>query len=102
MRAWPMSRPANASWKQVDDAETEASGEYSAPKGELVVAAPIVFGRMHVLPVVSDFLKSFPESLTRNELSDFSHLWLVGVASNDGATRCRGLKSPAASIGATG
>ena len=41
------------------------------------------------------------ERLTRKELSDFSHLWLVGVASNDGATRCLGLKSPVASIGAT-
>ena len=42
------------------------------------------------------------QSPTRNDLSYFSHLWLVGVASNDGATRCRGLKSPGASIGVTG
>ena len=42
------------------------------------------------------------QSATRNELSDFSHLWLVGVARNDGATRCRGLKSLGVSIGATG
>ena len=45
---------------------------------------------------------AIPENLTRNELSDFSYLWLVGVANNDGATRCRGLKSPAASIGGKG
>ena len=42
------------------------------------------------------------ESLTRKGLGDFSHLWLVGVASNDGAARCRGPKPPAANIGATG
>jgi hypothetical protein len=46
------------------------------------------------------FLSS--KSLTRKELGDFSHLWLVVIASYDGATRCRGLKSPVASIGATG
>src|SRR5262245_20814215 len=28
------------------EAERTASGEYSAPKGDLVVAAPIVFGRL--------------------------------------------------------
>ena len=42
------------------------------------------------------------QSPTRNELSDFSHLWLVGVVRNDGATRCRGLKSLASSICGTG
>src|SRR5258705_2833619 len=42
--------------EQVDDAERTASGEFSAPRGDLVLAAPIVFGRLHVLPVVSAFL----------------------------------------------
>jgi hypothetical protein len=32
-----------------------ATGEYSAPKGELVVTAPIVFGRLHVRPAESGF-----------------------------------------------
>ena len=31
------------------------------PRGDLAVAAPIVFGRLHVLPVVNDFLASFPD-----------------------------------------
>jgi DNA-binding transcriptional LysR family regulator len=56
--------------EQVDEAEVEASGEYSAPKGELIVTAPLVFGRIHVLPVVNDFLKSFPEISVRMVLSD--------------------------------
>src|SRR5262245_50017307 len=56
--------------EQVEEAETEASGEYSAPKGELIVTAPLAFGRLHVLPVVSDFLKSFPEISVRMVLSD--------------------------------
>lgn len=45
-------------------------GEYSAPRGELIITAPIVFGRLHVLPIVSAFLKSFPEINVRMTLSD--------------------------------
>lgn len=54
----------------VSEAERVASGEYSAPKGELVITAPIVFGRLHVLPVVSAFLKAYPDIDVRMVLSD--------------------------------
>ncbi len=43
------------------EAERAASGEYSAPKGDLVVTAPVVFGRLHVLPVAIEFLKIYPD-----------------------------------------
>lgn len=46
--------------EDIGDAERAASGEYSAPKGELIVTAPIVFGRLHVLPIVMEFLKAYP------------------------------------------
>lgn len=45
----------------VSEAERVAAGEHSAPKGELVLTAPIVFGRLHVLPVVTEFLALYPE-----------------------------------------
>ena len=45
----------------VAEAERIASGEYAAPRGELVVTAPLVFGRLHVLPVVVEFLKAYPD-----------------------------------------
>jgi len=45
----------------ISEAERTASGEYQAPRGELVITAPIVFGRLHLLPVVCDFLKAYPE-----------------------------------------
>src|SRR5437867_3731766 len=35
--------------EEVGEAERAAAGEYSAPKGDLAVTAPIVFGRLHVL-----------------------------------------------------
>lgn len=38
--------------EQVDEAEREASGKFTQPKGELALTAPIMFGRLHVLPVV--------------------------------------------------
>jgi DNA-binding transcriptional LysR family regulator len=56
--------------EQVADAEVAASGEYQAPRGELIVTAPLAFGRLHVLPVVSDFLARFPEINVRMILSD--------------------------------
>jgi DNA-binding transcriptional LysR family regulator len=43
------------------EAERAASGEYSAPRGELVLTAPIVFGRLHLVPIVVEFLKAYPE-----------------------------------------
>jgi DNA-binding transcriptional LysR family regulator len=52
------------------EAERAASGEYIAPKGELVVTAPAVFGRLHVLPVVTAFLRAFPEVDIRLVLAD--------------------------------
>ena len=54
----------------VADAERAASGEYSAPRGELAITAPIVFGRLHVLPVVTEFLQAYPAVDIRLALSD--------------------------------
>lgn len=56
--------------EQVNQAERIAAGEFSKPKGELIVTAPIMFGRIHVLPVVTEFLTEFPEINIRLILSD--------------------------------
>jgi DNA-binding transcriptional LysR family regulator len=55
---------------RMEEAERAAAGEYSEPKGDLTVTAPIVFGRLHVLPVVIDFLKSYPDINLRLALGD--------------------------------
>jgi DNA-binding transcriptional LysR family regulator len=47
--------------EDVGEAERTAAGEYSEPRGELVLTAPIVFGRMHVLPVLTEFLAAYPD-----------------------------------------
>jgi DNA-binding transcriptional LysR family regulator len=54
----------------VDEAERIAAGEYAAPRGELIVTAPIVFGRLHVLPVAAEFLRAYPEVDLRLVLGD--------------------------------
>jgi DNA-binding transcriptional LysR family regulator len=60
---------------EVAEAERAASGEYRAPRGDLVVAAPVVLGRLHVLPIVVDFLKEQPQIDVRLALSDrIAHL----------------------------
>src|SRR5262245_2333690 len=41
--------------EELGEAERAASGEYSAPRGDLFVTAPIVFGRLHILPIVIEF-----------------------------------------------
>lgn len=54
----------------VEDAERIASGEFTTPKGELVLTAPILFGRLHVLPVLTEFLATFAEINIRLVLTD--------------------------------
>lgn len=56
--------------EDVGEAERAASGEYSAAKGELNITAPMVFGRLHVLPVAMEFLKAYPAVDIRCVLND--------------------------------
>src|SRR5262249_39408064 len=41
--------------------ERAAAGEGAAPRGELRLTAPILFGRLHVTPIVAEFLARFPD-----------------------------------------
>ncbi len=52
------------------EAERAAAGEYAVVKGELVITAPIVFGRLHMVPVVTAFLQAYPETDVRLVLAD--------------------------------
>ena len=52
------------------EAERAASGEYQAPRGELLISAPILFGKLHILPVVVAFLRAFPDVDVRLVLAD--------------------------------
>lgn len=54
----------------VREAERTAAGEYSTPTGELVITAPVVFGRLHVLPIVTAFLAAYPDVDIRLSLAN--------------------------------
>jgi DNA-binding transcriptional LysR family regulator len=55
---------------ELGDAERAASGEYRAPRGELLVTAPIMFGKLHVAPIIHAFLAAYPDVTVRLVLSD--------------------------------
>ena len=46
---------------EVQETERQAAGEYRLPRGELLLTAPLLFGRLHVLPIVTEFLAAHPE-----------------------------------------
>src|SRR5215468_5625155 len=56
--------------EELGEAERAAAGEYSAPTGDLLVAAPVVFGRLHVLPIAIEFLRAYPDIDIRLRLAD--------------------------------
>src|ERR1700757_503871 len=54
----------------VEEAERAAEGECTRPSGRLVVSAPVGFGRLHVSPVMSAYLKRYPEVAGELRLED--------------------------------
>ena len=56
--------------EDLDKAGRLASGEYRAPRGELVVAAPVGLGSMYLAPIINDFLAAYPEIDVDLRLSD--------------------------------
>ena len=51
----------NRSSRKSSEAKRAASGEYSAPTGELIVTAPVGLGRAYLIPILADFLKAYPD-----------------------------------------
>lgn len=45
---------------ELETAELRLAGGHGEPQGELALTAPVVFGRLHVLPLVVEFLADFP------------------------------------------
>ncbi|WP_271619062.1 LysR substrate-binding domain-containing protein [Bradyrhizobium sp. CCBAU 51745] len=56
--------------EDIEEVERAASSEYTTPRGELVLTAPLLFGQMYILPIVTDFLAAYPEINVRLLLSD--------------------------------
>ena len=68
-------RPTEAGLRYVEDArrileevelaDEAAAGVNAEPRGGLVVTAPVLFGRMHVMPGIVDYLNRYPEARVR-------------------------------------
>lgn len=56
--------------EDIADIERTASGEYHAPQGELVISVPPVMGRIHVMPVIVEFLHAYPQIRLQVQLTD--------------------------------
>jgi DNA-binding transcriptional LysR family regulator len=56
--------------EEIDETERIAAGEFHVPRGELILTTPILFGRLHILPIVTEFLAAYPEINVRLLLSD--------------------------------
>ena len=54
----------------IEEAELAAESERTRPTGRLVVSAPVGFGRLHVSPVMSAYLKRYPDVSGELRLED--------------------------------
>ena len=54
----------------LEEAESSVQAERSKPSGRLIVSAPLMFGRLHVGPVMSAYLKQYPDVSAELRLSD--------------------------------
>ena len=55
---------------EIDETERLAAGELHVPRGELILTASVFFGRLHLLPIVTEFLAAYPEINVRLLLAD--------------------------------
>ena len=54
----------------VSHAEQTAAGINAAPRGVLAVTAPVLFGKLHVIPILCDYLQRYPDMETTVNLVD--------------------------------
>jgi len=45
----------------LETADESAMGNNTTPRGTLTITAPVLFGRMHVMPVIAEYLSRYPD-----------------------------------------
>lgn len=55
---------------ELRDAEAAARAAHAEPQGLLTVTAPVMFGRMHIVPLLHDFMESHPKVTVRGMFID--------------------------------
>src|ERR1700751_2133480 len=66
----PYFERANPILADVEEAEHAAESERTRPSGRLVVSAPVGFGRLHVSPVMTAYLRRYPDVAGELRLED--------------------------------
>lgn len=61
---------ARAGIAEIDEAFEAARGSRLKPRGLLTVTAPVMFGRLHILPIVAEMLNLYPDLQVRLLLLD--------------------------------
>jgi len=56
--------------EDIGDAERTASGEYQSPRGELTITAPSMLGRLHLVPILAEFMKQYADIRLTCRFSD--------------------------------
>src|SRR5512137_1177987 len=46
---------------EIDEADEWAGGVHATPRGRVTITAPVLFGGMHVMPVVTAYLRRYPD-----------------------------------------
>jgi DNA-binding transcriptional LysR family regulator len=70
---------------ELEDAARNLREENAEPHGQLIVTAPVLFGRMHVLPIVSELLRMHPALSVSLMLTD--RIVLIAEEGIDAAVR---------------
>jgi DNA-binding transcriptional LysR family regulator len=56
--------------EDVDQALAAASGSYAEPKGVLTITAPVLFGQIHVTPILTEYLQQNPSVTVKAVFND--------------------------------
>ena len=74
---------------EADEADEAAAGVHAAPRGQLAVTAPVLFGSMHVMPGIVEFLARYPKvPLTRSFSTGSSTCWRRASMSGSASANC--------------
>ena len=55
---------------ELDEAEAAVAGAHGELRGQIALTAPVLFGRMHVAPLLFDFLQQHPRLTARAHFAD--------------------------------
>jgi len=47
---------------EIDEADESAGGVHATPRGRVTITAPMLFGGKHVVPIVTEYLRRYPEA----------------------------------------